>query len=904
LYDFTRYQTYDLVYERGGADEVITLSYDRPGGAGLSFDKEHYSLNHEVGVTLHNNEFNLDPTDEDSWTFGTLPTNATTYYQLFDENGNHDSSTTNGVIQFTQGTVTSTFAFDSGVLKIDRNGPEFAEAGSSETPGTTAGVPPYVLYLQDNGDQVLASSTATTGATVGSAGGNGVSIKDQAVTMTETGANTGVFTNWDDSLKTNMFINKQADRGTQATFKWNDVEYSVLHMPSWGEIEFNTDYDKHQAGGIGAEWNSGEIVQILVTDEDMNLDARTKDQMKVKSNTTIVPAIKIGSPITLATLDTIIHDDDNADPDNTLDSAIYDNVCSSDYGAAGTAKSYTSCYEKYSERAVWTNNGPEITLADDDTLQFKYNGTTVQDLKDLIAGANGTAAYTYIQYDFRAFNSGKDDPNYYLNFTVGDDDANTAASSSVIAQTVQPTFSVGLIGQALLNGPGFINQGFGPLTGSDALEVIVHIDSIDGSALDTLKTGTSYPITMDFVTYGQSNDGVQQSDRHNNGIWRLEVKENAVNSGVMKSELDFIMLNQINVNQTSTYNNTKTDFEENRIIVHQDMTDEDEIRINYLDMGADGVETQVGDQLAAPTHSGVVEFDNDSYKEADTVVITLTDSDLNTNPDIINIYTVVNTGGDTAEDMVGKSGYGSNSVGDANGRMLDITFDDELWLQSSSSNNSTTCTDLDSNTTDGLFNTGFTLVETGANTGVFVGDFQVPAEYCARSSGTGGAASSMGTDIEVNYVDYRDASGEIIEVGDGAGIRGNTGSVSLDRTVYPVPFGTIADFSDESSKATPNGRSVFPIHASGITTNLDAASETLGSGDLTIHIRVDDPDYDVSATGEDKIAENTTTSSNRGPLKIYVARGSDTVVLATAGGDKTQSGVITTGLDVVDGGEQ
>ena len=54
-------------------------------------------------------------------------------------------------------------------------------------------------------------------------------------------------------------------------------------------------------------------------------------------------------------------------------------------------------------------------------------------------------------------------------------------------------------------------------------------------------------------------------------------------------------------------------------------------------MGADGVETQVADQLAAPTHSGVVEFDNDSYKEADTVVITLTDADLNTNPDIIDI---------------------------------------------------------------------------------------------------------------------------------------------------------------------------------------------------------------------------------------------------------------------------
>ena len=144
----------------------------------------------------------------------------------------------------------------------------------------------------------------------------------------------------------------------------------------------------------------------------------------------------------------------------------------------------------------------------------------------------------------------------------------------------------------------------------------------------------------------------------------------------------------------------------------------------------------------------------------------------------------------------GKSGYGSNSVGDPNARMLDVTFDDEIWLQGSATNNSVGCS---SRTTDGLGGTGFTLVETGRDTGVFTGDFQVPADYCARSSGTGTVTSVMGTDIEVNYVDYRDASGEIIEVGDGAGIRGNTGSVSLDRTVYPVPFGVIGDFAAESS---------------------------------------------------------------------------------------------------------
>ena len=33
--------------------------------------------------------------------------------------------------------------------------------------------------------------------------------------------------------------------------------------------------------------------------------------------------------------------------------------------------------------------------------------------------------------------------------------------------------------------------------------------------------------------------------------------------------------------------------------------------------------TQIADQLEAPTHSGVVSFDLDNYKIADTVVVTL-----------------------------------------------------------------------------------------------------------------------------------------------------------------------------------------------------------------------------------------------------------------------------------------
>jgi hypothetical protein len=299
--------------------------------------------------------------------------------------------------------------------------------------------------------------------------------------------------------------------------------------------------------------------------------------MKIKDNQTIVPAIKIGSPITLATLDTLNILDETATNDITFDADINDTQCSSDYGSAGTAASYVSCYEIYSERAVVTNSGSAITLDDNDQLRFVYNGTTVGDLKDLISGANGTAAYSYIQYDFRAFNGGKNDMNYYMNFTIGDDSINSCTANSATAYTnahcSEARFNTGLIGTTLINSPGDKLKGLGSsstnaLTDSQALRITVQMNLISGSGGDSLSAGTSYPLTMDIITYGQSNDGVEQSDRHMNSIWRFESKENAVNSGVMKTEVDFTMLNQLNVNQTSTYNNTKTDWEENRIIVH------------------------------------------------------------------------------------------------------------------------------------------------------------------------------------------------------------------------------------------------------------------------------------------------------------------------------------------------
>ena len=38
----------------------------------------------------------------------------------------------------------------------------------------------------------------------------------------------------------------------------------------------------------------------------------------------------------------------------------------------------------------------------------------------MISGANGTAAYTYVQYDFRGLNGGSDNLSFKMNFTIGD----------------------------------------------------------------------------------------------------------------------------------------------------------------------------------------------------------------------------------------------------------------------------------------------------------------------------------------------------------------------------------------------------------------------------------------------------------------------------------------------------
>jgi len=217
-----------------------------------------------------------------------------------------------------------------------------------------------------------------------------------------------------------------------------------------------------------------------------------------------------------------------------------------------------------------------------------------------------------------------------------------------------------------------------------------------------------------------------------------------------------------------------------------------------------------------------------------------------------------------------------------------------------------------------LQNTGFSLVETGSSTGVFTGTFEIPDQFCTGTAATD-FLSTVGQNIKVNYVDFRDDSGKLIEVSDNAGIRGNTGSIKLDKSVYPVPFGTVgapiiggsgatagtADFNVTGAKSL-NG--VFPLHRD--VTGQQAvgkggliSNNVVHNGDVLTHIRVSDRDFDTSAAGTDHITVHG-FDPNHGPVAVQISRQGQSELLATAGGFLAKSGVIvslgSTGLPAQD----
>ncbi|MBI1663619.1 MAG: hypothetical protein IS860_09060 [Nitrosopumilus sp.] len=897
-------------YNKGGGVQTTTLTFDTADQfAELVLDRSIYPQGAQVHATITDLWLNIDPTDEDSWTFGTFGT-ASTNYQVFDENGaavgDDDHNTAAGTGSLTD-TLSDLMCGDSCILITT---PDAQDKGD-------------VITLQDNDDsEIEADGSAQDPATWKTAAGNLDGFIP--VTFTEQGPNSGVFGSYDEGDVSNIVITDDADRGTSATIDYNESAVTILVGFDFATIDIQPTDD---------EWSSGEEIPVVLVDGDANKNSRVdEDLVLFNPDVELIPSLSTGNPFTITDTDNFYFIDDfdvgaGGSGDTPTDIATAQVVNS--FETLGTEFADYSV-DTFSQRAILNiEDGAEEDIDLDSTgdatgnaergsvFVINYIDRTLGDLKETVrlpSTVDGIDAdsdfvgFNYLNLDVRSFNEntlsvadGGDGSviEEIDAFLVVDGDGNAITADELtddilteciitIAEDVGLQ-SLSLIVDDFYEGIYDDEGACGALDDDDSIALMLLLDDLDTGFINM---GTErQAVVADFFSFGFSDDGVQSAERVADQIIRIESEETGDNTSIFEGSLEYVMVNQLNISVEGTYGGLSTIADDPGFIVIEDLTDEDSPRVNYDDLGADGVVTPVSDQEEAPSHSGIVSLDSDSYKIADTVTITLEDADLNVDSSLIDIFTVVTGVGDEDpdNDVVGFDApleLETLSFGSL-GRMLDVTFDDQKWQRIAG---------CEADDNDGLGETGFTLVETGPETGVFVGDFQIPSDWCRE--GASDPETSTGLDIEVNYVDFRDASGEIIEVGDSAGVRANTGSISLDRTVYPVPFGTPADFGDPGTTA-PDGKSIFAIHATGFNddTLVTGDGTFIPSGDLMVHIRVNDPDSDTNAQGENEIAfERSDSDDGRGPVKVSVIRGVDTAVLGFVGGPAADVGKIFAGV--------
>ena len=135
-----------------------------------------------------------------------------------------------------------------------------------------------------------------------------------------------------------------------------------------------------------------------------------------------------------------------------------------------------------------------------------------------------------------------------------------------------------------------------------------------------------------------------------------------------------------------------------------------------------------------------------------------------------------------------------------------------------------------------------TIIETTPDSGIFVGTFTVP-DY-------------NGQDLELTYYDARPASGVAVEIYDEATVTSNSGSISLDRSVYPVPFDSDDLLQGDDSTAYS------------VTGGYD--------GNVTITMVVHDADFTSDTL-------TTTSTTSAGTIEVMIIEGTTTSTCFTAG---------------------
>ena len=262
-FDFAVDGSVTITYAKGGNPQSIALTFldDPDDYASLSIDRSSYPAGADVHMTITSLAHNIDPTDEDSWTYNL--TDDSVIYQKYNENGIAQSASES--VTFPNGLSALNFD-DSGLLSIDPN-PNNASV--------------HIIQFQNNDDQDELNAT-------------------NFVTILETQPNSGIFKNTDDGDTANIYINSEAPRGYTAVIDYADSPLSVPVRNYPGSLAMDV-------SGIGGTWNGGEEITVTLDDGDLNLNSLVDEDISLTNWDHKIPTVIIGTPITL-TNDTVVTD--------------------------------------------------------------------------------------------------------------------------------------------------------------------------------------------------------------------------------------------------------------------------------------------------------------------------------------------------------------------------------------------------------------------------------------------------------------------------------------------------------------------------------------------------------------------------------------------------------------------
>ncbi len=524
------------------------------------------------------------------------------------------------------------------------------------------------------------------------------------VTFVETEPNSGIFESSDYNNHSTIGISNTAPRGQSGSIEYNSKSTSIISGSSTASLSLDTQ---------GSRFNPGQKATITLTDNDQNLNQGTREHLDVFRSSAIIPTLQIGTPVTLEQASSV---------------TFYPQSDSFNGGISFSA----TVPDKNSKRlVVAATTSPDMTF-EQITLDLGITASTLQSLFIDVPTQSGT---NWINYDLRSFEQ-------QLGITSFSDTKVVLYFGSLGSNPVQ------------ILGPGQISSGKGLVQLDDAVidsinlmpsssSVFLQIN-LDASNND-IGTGTisieqdTQPIVFDLFSFGEKN-----GQRVNNAIYRAELEETSSNSGTFTGTMEYSVVNQLNQADPSFIQSLRTISNEIKFLISDKLTDEKGINFAYSDVAKVGVTVGISSKTDITTSSGSVTLEKQTYRFGQPVVVILTDQDLNTKHDIIDIYNVVNNPASPADD----------TVGDTSGNiLLEIKIKGFRYHH---------CT-IDGVEHGGLGSTGFTLEETGTDTGTFKGSFKMPSQICDEE-GTR-LISPAGGSIEVSYFDFRDASGQPREIG-------------------------------------------------------------------------------------------------------------------------------------------